>query len=84
MSKPFLIIPEMKARKETQTLLREPSFGSDELKKARKLKPVKKEKNQKQSIFHEIDELEDIEMDFKNDRLDEDDFYGEEEEEEDY
>ena len=71
----------MKARKETQTPLREPSGGSDELKKARKLKPIKKEKNQKQSIFHEIDELEDIDMDYKNDLLDEEDLYDDEEEE---
>jgi hypothetical protein len=70
----------MKARKETQMPLREPSFGSDELKKARKLKPVKKEKNQKQSIFQEIDEFEDLDVDYRKNLLDEEDFLDDEEE----
>lgn len=74
----------MKARKEIQKPLREPSFGSDELKKARKLKPIKKEKNQKQSLFQEIDEFEDLDMDFKHESFEEEDFYDEEEDEEDY
>jgi hypothetical protein len=70
----------MKARKEAQKPLQDDLFGSQELKRARKLKPIKKEKNQKQSLFQEIDELEDIEMDYKND-LFEDDFYDDEEDE---
>lgn len=68
----------MKARKEIQKPVSN-LYGSEELKRAKKLKPVKKEKNQKQSLFQEIDELEDIEMDFKNDEFDED-YYDEEEE----
>ena len=72
----------MKARQEMPKPLREPSFGSDDLKRARKLKPVKKEKNEKQSLFQEIDEFEDLEMDFKNNQFEEEDYY--EEEEEDY
>jgi hypothetical protein len=72
----------MKARKEIQKPLND-LYGSQELKRARRLKPVKKEKNQKQSLFQEIDELEDIEMDYKNDLFDEE-FYDEEEDEEDY
>jgi hypothetical protein len=70
----------MKARKETHQPLREPSFGSDELKRARKLKPVKKEKNQKQSLFQEIDELEDFEMDYKTNHFDEEELYDDEDE----
>jgi hypothetical protein len=70
----------MKARQEISKPLREPSFSSDELKRARKLKPVKKEKNQKQSLFQEIDEFEDLEMDFKNNKFDEEDLFDEEEE----
>jgi hypothetical protein len=70
----------MKARQEISKPLREPSFGSDELKRARKLKPVKKEKNQKQSLFQEIDEFEDLEMDFKNNQFEEEELFDEEEE----
>lgn len=72
----------MKARKETQKPSTNP-YGSEELKRAKKLKPIKKEKNQKQSLFQEIDELEDIDMDYKNDLFD-DEFYEDEEDEEDY
>jgi hypothetical protein len=73
----------MKARNETQKPVHNDLYGSQELKRARRLKPIKKEKNQKQSLFQEIDELEDIEMDYKIDQFDED-FYDEEEEENDY
>ena len=69
----------MKARKEALTLIKEPVFGSDEQKRSRKLKPIKKEKNQRQSLFQEIDELEDIEMSFKKDLLEEEEFYADEE-----
>jgi hypothetical protein len=72
----------MKARNETQNPVKN-LYGSEELKRARKLKPIKKEKNQKQSLFQEIDELEDIDMNFKHDQFDED-FFDDEDEDEDY
>lgn len=53
---------------------------SDDLKLSRKLKPVKKEKNVKRALFQEIDDLEDIEMDYQVD--DEFEDYEDEEEEE--
>lgn len=61
----------MKSRKEIQKPVIA-NYGSDELKKAKKLKPVKKEKNQKQSLILEIDEFEDIDMDYKTNEFDED------------
>jgi hypothetical protein len=73
----------MKARKETPTPIKNDLYGSQELKRARKLKPVKKEKNQKQSLFQEIDELEDIELVYKNDLMDED-YFDDEAEDDDY
>ena len=71
----------MKSRKEIQKPVNA-IYGSEELKRAKKLKPVKKEKNQRQTLIQEIDEFEDIDMDYKNDEFDED--YYDEEEEEDY
>lgn len=49
--------------------------GPEELKKARKLKPVKKEKNQKKAFFDEIDDLEDIDMDYLKDDYNEEDLF---------
>jgi hypothetical protein len=46
---------------------KESFVGSDDLKKARKLKPLKKEKNVKRSLFKEIDELEDIDLNYRSD-----------------
>jgi len=63
----------MKSRKETRKPVKEDLYGSEELKRARKLKPIKKEKNQRQSLIHEIDELEDIDLDYR-DNLFEDDY----------
>ena len=50
--------------------------GPDELKKSRKLKPLKKEKNVKRALFEEIDELEDVEINYRVD--DEEDYIDEE------
>lgn len=44
---------------------------SDDLKMGRKLKPIKKEKNVKRALFQEIDELEDIDMNFNADDIEE-------------
>lgn len=75
----------MKARIETRKPVKENLYGSEELKRAKKLKPVKKEKNQKQTLFKEIDELEDIDLNFRDNLLDDDYLDDEiEEEEEDY
>ena len=71
----------MKSRKEIQKPV-SAKYGSEELKRAKKLTPVKKEKNQKQPLIQEIDELEDIDMDYKTDEFDED--YEDEEDDEDY
>lgn len=47
--------------------------GSDEQKKSRKLKPVAKEKNLKRVFYAEIEDLQDIELDYLNDEF-EDEF----------
>lgn len=47
--------------------------GSDEQKKSRKLKPVQKEKNLKRVFYDEIEDLQDIELDYLNDEF-EDEF----------
>lgn len=54
----------MKAQKDLKTLKNSKLIESDEL-KGRKLKPEKKEKNQKRSIFTEIEELDDPELQYK-------------------
>ena len=72
----------MKARKETRKPVREDLYGSEELKRARKLKPIKKEKNQKQTLFQEIDELEDIDLDYRDNLFDDDDYLEDEANEE--
>lgn len=73
----------MKARKETHKSVKEDLYGSEELKRARKLKPIKKEKNVKQSLIHEIDELEDIDLDYRDNLFDDDYLDDENDEEED-
>jgi len=45
---------------------------SDDLKMGRKLKPIKKEKNVKRALFQEIDELEDIDLNFNTDNIEDD------------
>ncbi len=52
---------------------------SDDLKMGRKLKPIKKEKNVKRALLQEIDELEDIDMNFNADDIEE---YDDEDEDE--
>jgi hypothetical protein len=66
----------MKSRHELRKPAKENYSGLDELKKSRKLKPLKKEKNVKRALFEEIDELEDVEINFRMD--DEEDFFDEE------
>jgi len=53
--------------------------GSDEQKRSRKLKPVKKEKNLKQALYDEIDELQDIELDYRDYEFSEDDLIDDDE-----
>jgi|GEM_PF-255100 hypothetical protein len=78
----------MKARKDLKSGSNTKVFESEDLKRGRKLKPEKKEKNQKRSIFSEIEDLDDPELlyskeeeDFLDDDIiDEDDsFEGEDE-----
>ena len=54
--------------------------GSDELKKSRKLKPVKKEKNPKRAFLDESEDLEDIDMDYITNEFDDEEFFDDEEE----
>jgi hypothetical protein len=70
----------MKSRNEMRKPAKEFFASSDDLKKARKLKPVKKDKNPKRTFLDEIDELEDIEMDYLKDELDDEDFFEDEDE----
>ena len=53
----------MKSRNEMRKPAKADYSTSDEVKKAQKLKPLKKEKNPKRAYFEEIDDLEDV--DFK-------------------
>jgi len=71
----------MKSKKDVKKPSKEIFAGSDDLSRARKLKPVKKERNPRRALFEEIDDLEDIEMDFKDD-FEEEDYFDEEDEEE--
>ncbi|MFP4556189.1 MAG: hypothetical protein ACLFNU_04890 [Bacteroidales bacterium] len=68
----------MKSRKEMRTPAKEIFAGADEMRKTRKLKPLKKEKNPKKVLYDEIDEFEDIDMNFLKDDFgddfDDDDF----------
>ena len=52
--------------------------GSDELKNSRKLKPVKKEKNPKRAFLDEIEDLEDIDMDYINNEFDDEELFDDE------
>ena len=70
----------MKSRKEMRKPAKEIFASSDDLKKARKLKPVKKEKNPKRTFLEEIDDLEDIEMDYLKDEFEEEDFFDDDDE----
>ncbi len=87
----------MKAQKDLKTINNSKSIESDELAKGHKLKPEKKEKNQKRSIFSEIEELDDPELQYKpdedtledylddDDDLDDDDEdYDDDDDDEDY
>lgn len=75
----------MKARKEVRKSVKDSFPESDEAKKSRKLKPLKKEKNVKRTLYQEIDDLEDIDMDFDNEDLEilEDELFDEEDYDED-
>ncbi|PKP40939.1 MAG: hypothetical protein CVT95_13075 [Bacteroidetes bacterium HGW-Bacteroidetes-12] len=70
----------MKSRKEMRKPAKEIFASSDDLKKARKLKPVKKEKNPKRTFLEEIDDLEDIEMDYPKDEFEDEDFFDDDDE----
>lgn len=70
----------MKSRKEMRKPAKEIFASSDDLKKARKLKPVKKEKNPKRTFLEEIDDLEDIEVDYPKDEFEDEDFFDDDDE----
>lgn len=59
----------MKAKKDLRKPETKVSSEADDLKMGRKLKPIKKEKNVKRALFQEIDELEDLDLDYKDDEL---------------
>ncbi len=69
----------MKSRNELRKPEKEFLSGADELKKSRKLKPVKKEKNPKRAFLDEIEDLEDIDMDYINDEFDDEELFDDEE-----
>lgn len=75
----------MKSKNDFRKPVKNDSYDSDELKKAKKLKPVKKEKNVRRTLFNEIDEDEDLDLDlrdsFMDDEIYDDDAYDEDEEE---
>ncbi|MCB8964890.1 MAG: hypothetical protein H6536_07635 [Bacteroidales bacterium] len=76
----------MKSKNDFRKPVKNESYDSDELRKAKKLKPVKKDKNVKRSLFHEIDEDEDLDVDIRDSLMDEE-IYDEDaydEDEEDY
>jgi len=74
----------MKSKNDFRKSVKNDSFDSDELKKAKKLQPIKKEKNVRRSMFNEIDEDEDLDLyprdSFMDDEIYEDDAYDEDEE----
>ncbi len=59
----------MKAKKDLRKPEMKVSSEADDLKMGRKLKPIKKEKNVKRALFQEIDEFEDLDLDYKDDEL---------------
>ncbi|HBI80841.1 MAG TPA: hypothetical protein DDY04_02575 [Bacteroidales bacterium] len=63
----------MKSKKDFRKSVKNDSFDSDELKRGKKLKPVKKDKNLKRSFYEEIDEFEDLDDYDLKDSLD--DYY---------
>ena len=69
----------MKSRNEMRNPEREFRSGADEQKRSRKLKPVKKEKNLKRVFYDEIDELQDIDLDYLTSEFSEDDLINDEE-----
>lgn len=71
----------MKSKKDIRKPVKNGSYDSDELKRARKLEPVKKEKNVRRSLYEEIDddELDDELSDsFIDDEFIDDDAYDDE------
>ncbi|HNS29620.1 MAG TPA: hypothetical protein PKL52_03715 [Tenuifilaceae bacterium] len=54
----------MKSRHEMKKQANDNSAASDDMKKTRKLKPLKKEKNIKRVLFDEIDEMEEMDPDY--------------------
>jgi hypothetical protein len=74
----------MKAKKDIRKPVKNTSYDSDELKRARKLKPIPKEKNVKRSIFEELDEFEELEDEFKGKPFDDDEYLDDEDDEEDF
>jgi hypothetical protein len=70
----------MKSKKEMRKPERGFLSGADELRKNRKLKPVKKEKNPKRAFLDEIDELGDIDVDYPKDEFYDEDLIDDEEE----
>ena len=75
----------MKSKNDFRKSVKNDSYDSDELKKGRKLQPVKKEKNVKRSLFHEIDEDEDLDLElrdsFMDDEIYDDDAYDDSDDE---
>ena len=63
----------MKSKNDFRKSVKNDSYDSDEMKRARKLKPVKKDKNVRRSIYDEIDDDEDLDDNlrdsFKNDNF---------------
>lgn len=68
----------MKSRNEMRKPEKDFYSGADELKKSRKLKPVKKDKNPKKAFFDEIEDLDEIEMDDIDNGLDDEENFDEE------
>ncbi len=71
----------MKSRKEMRKPAKDDYGMSDEAKKGRKLKPLKKEKNPKRAFLDEIDDLDDIDLSYVRDEFDDEDLF---EDDEDY
>ena len=73
----------MKSKNDFRKSVKNDSYDSDELKKGRKLQPVKKEKNVKRAMFHEIDEDDELDSElsdsFMDDEIYDNDAYDEDE-----
>ncbi|MGD9976328.1 MAG: hypothetical protein AB7S54_00130 [Bacteroidales bacterium] len=72
----------MKSKNDFRKSVKNDSYDSDEMKRARKLKPVKKDKNVRRSIYDEIDDDEDLDDNLR-DSFKNDNFYDDAYEEED-